>query len=64
MNNVRPILELVSDLELDDLADLTIVMSKKELETILSIDAAHAAHAARAEVHDRPTVTMKVVKVA
>lgn len=61
MDNARRILELVSDFELDEVTDLTIVMSRKELETILSIDAAYAS---RAEVHNRPTVVMGAVKVA
>ncbi len=61
MNSPRRILELVSDFELDDLAEITVVISKKELETILSIDAAYAG---RAQVHERPTVTMAAVKVA
>lgn len=59
-SNAQQILELVSDFELDDVTDLTIVMSQKELDTILSIDAAYAV---RQEVHCRPTVTMEVVKV-
>ena len=54
------ILELCTDFELDDVTDLTIVISKKELETILAIDAAHGEREAR---HIRPTVQMPAVKV-
>ena len=60
-NGPLQILELVSDFELDDIADLTIVMSRDELDLILSIDAACAG---RAGIHDRPTVVMGAVKVA
>lgn len=59
MNSTRQILELVSEFELDDVADLTIVMSRKELETILAIDAAHAR---RDALHERPTITMPAIK--
>lgn len=53
-------LELVSDDEIDDLAELTIVMSSEELEMILAIDAAHAS---REATHQRPTLTMPAVKM-
>lgn len=61
MNEDYTLLELCTDDELDDMLDLTIVMSRKELETILSIDLAHAE---RDEIHVRPTVTIPAVKIA
>lgn len=42
-HETKNVLELVSDFELDDVLDITVVMSKFELETILAIDAAHSA---------------------
>lgn len=49
------------EFELDDLMDVTIVMSPEEREAILAIDAAFSA---RSTPNERPTITMSAVKVA
>ncbi len=60
MDITTKILELCTDFELDDVTELTIVMSKHEVDAILAIDAMHAA---RDSVHMRPTITMNAVKI-
>jgi len=60
MKDQNSLLELVTDSELDEAAEVTLVMSAKELQAILAIDAAHAI---RDEVYTRPTVAMPVVKI-
>lgn len=61
MTNLRELDEPgdLSDFDVDAAADITIVMSRKELETILAIDEAHAR---RAFAHEHPTVTMLAVR--
>jgi hypothetical protein len=58
---VSGIFESVDTFELDDAAEITVVMSRDELNALLSIDDAWAG---RATIHERPTRTMSAVKVA
>lgn len=58
MDHPRNVLQLCTDFELDDLADVTIVMSKEELDAILSIDSACEG---RFSNHERPTTRMLAV---
>lgn len=60
-NEVSRIFESVNTYKLDDVAEITVVMSRAELDALLSIDDACRA---RASIHERPTVTMNTVKVA
>lgn len=59
-NEVSGIFESVNTFELDDAAEITVVMSRAELDALLSIDEAWRA---RATIHERQTVTMNAVKV-
>lgn len=58
---VSGIFESVDTFELDDAAEITVVMSRAELDALLGIDQAWAS---RANVHERPTQKMLAVKVA
>lgn len=58
---ISGIFETVNAFELDDAAEITVVMSRDELDALLSIDDAWAA---RTTIHERPTRTMSAVKVA
>lgn len=55
------IFESINMFELDDAAEITVVMSRDELDALLSIDDALAS---RTNVHERPTRMMSAVKVA